>query len=239
MRGRVSILLFSCLLLVLNGLSQETKFSNDRNTRNTSLATAPADRSAELTRTLTSGGGAYGPRLGTLTSMYLNDDFIPGVIVLFDGTEMSDLPLRYNVYYQQMQFIDGDDTLAVADPAQIKLISYDERDFIFYQFERNSILDTGIFEVIMDGECKLMVRHQVDYHLEADDPAKEGFVKSSQLYVSKKGKPAVKMNPNKKSVCNAFHDKQEEVKEFIRSNKLKMNRYQDVILVVEFYNSIK
>lgn len=226
-------------LVGLSATSQENrKLVNDRSAREINLLTDAAATSSEINRTVTTGGGVSAIPLGVWSSPYLNEDFVPGKIILAEGVEMKNVPLRFDVYHQQLQFIDDSDTLAIANPDEVSLVSFDGRTFVYHAFEKERLIDTGIFVVLIEGPCKLLERHVVDYHINSEMEDGGGFIKSSHLYVSKNDRPAVEMVPSRRSVCNLFSDREDEVKSFIKSNHLKMNRYEDVMTVVEFYNSL-
>jgi len=75
---------------------------------------------------------------GLRGTAYFNTEFSEGVIVLRDGTQINGKPLRYNLYTQQMQFIEGGDTLALGKPDEIEYIRMDDHLFVHTNFICNN-----------------------------------------------------------------------------------------------------
>jgi len=67
---------------------------------------------------------------GSQGTAYFNTEFTEGVIVLKDGTQIDGKPLRYNLYTQQMQFIEDGDTLALGKPDEVEYIRMDDHLFV-------------------------------------------------------------------------------------------------------------
>ena len=79
-----------------------------------------------------SGGLSGNQQLNGISgSPYLFDEWNDGVITMKDNTEIKGRKYRYNLYTQQMQFINGQDTAAIANPEVIRKISFGGKTFIF------------------------------------------------------------------------------------------------------------
>jgi hypothetical protein len=178
--------------------------------------------------------------LGPEGSMYLNNEWKEGLVVLKDNTIMSGIKLRYNIYFQQMQFIRENDTLAFADPEEIKHILMGDMKFIYTEYLDEGVIDHGYFSIFVDGDCRLLVRNVVTYHKTYgnSDCEKDAFFKSCNLYLQKGDHPAKLLSCGKRSICRMLPDKEREIKAFIKVNKLKMKTQEDMARVVNFYNSI-
>ena len=180
--------------------------------------------------------------LGVEGSMYLFDDFTDGKVVLADNTTMDDLKLRYNIYYHQMQFIRDEDTLAFANPGEIDYLKLNDQLFIYTVFIKDGEIADDYFEVLVDNDCRLLYRRMVKYHFAPDEESgkdpKEIFINCCEFYIKKGEQPATKVALTKKSVLCAFKDKEEEVSAFINTNRLKMKSREDLMMVINFYNSL-
>ncbi len=189
------------------------------------------------------GGGYFSAGFSGQMGMYLNDDWVPGYIVLNDGTSFDKLLLRYDIYHQQMQFIKDNDTLAVKQPCEIKYILLGDRKFIQTEFNNEGAIQNGYFEMLTDGDCKLLFRRLVKYHFTSDtgneNPRKD-YAGEGQYFICKKGDHVARqILPARKSILSAFSDEEKNMKEFIKVNNLKIRTKADLKLVVEFYNSLK
>ena len=183
--------------------------------------------------------GSRSTFLGEPCGMFLSDAFTEGIVELSGGITYEPVLLRYNLYFQQMQFIRGGDTLAFASPGELENVVLGDRNFIYSAFKNRKMLDSSYFEVISNGKCLLLKHHYIKYHFsEADTPYEEEYVYLTSLYVKKGPEPAVALRKCKKAVCCAFPDKKEEIKDFIKTNNLKMRHTEDIMLVIEYYNRI-
>lgn len=173
------------------------------------------------------------------STMYLFPEWKPGYVVLAEGTMIDNISIRYDMYHQQMQFIQKGDTLAFSDPEEINYINLDGMKFIYLPYENQGAVEKGYFEVLHDGDCMLLQRRMIKYHYsEAATPQTE-YACSSEFYIKKENRIAKPVTACKKSVLCAFRDREEEIRDFMRSNDLKMKSCDDLKKVVEFYDNLK
>lgn len=180
--------------------------------------------------------------LGPEGSMYLSDGFIEGTVLLADNTVLSELQLRYNVYFEQMQFIRGEDTMAFARPDEISHILMDNKKFIYCEFLNDGVIDSSYFTVLADGDCCLLQRNIVKYHRvpgeQNDACEKDTFYKSCDLYLKKGDYPAVKTRCSRKSILRSLADRGQEIKAFMKKEGLKIKTAEEMARVVDHYNSL-
>ena len=176
------------------------------------------------------------------TGMYLDDQWQQGYAVLNDQSRMDHLLLRYDIYNQQLQFISGGDTLAFSNPAELDYVQIDGKRFVYRDFEHNGMMDQGYFEVLKEGDCQLLLRRTVSHHICRDNNSGSGedeYLRNVTYYVKKDDQVAREVRACKKSVYCVFEDEKDRMKEFIRTNDLRMKSCEDLIQVVSFYNSLQ
>jgi hypothetical protein len=177
--------------------------------------------------------------LGPLSSLYYSNCFEKGIVELDDGTILDPVMLRYDLYYQQLQFIKEDDTLAFARPDELSEVYIGNGKFIYSAYKKRDFLDSSFFEVISDGKCRLLKRHYIKYHLSEKDPSFEKqYTYETCLFVKKGEDVAIPIRKCKRAVCCTFSDRKEEIKQFIKTNNLKVRKTDDLVRVIEFYNSL-
>jgi len=189
------------------------------------------------------GGALYAKKdLGEECSMYFNE-WTEAVVLLMDGNEIADRLIRYNIYNQQMEFIEGADTAAFGNPEEIKSILLDGSEFIFQEFLCKNEVKKGYFEVLVEGECKLLLHRCIAYKYveECADPnsnlVKEQYYLSKKYFISEKGKTA-KLLPNKKKELIAMLEESEkDIKSYIKENKVKLCNEEDLKSLISYYNS--
>lgn len=176
------------------------------------------------------------------TGMYLDEKWKPGFAVLADQTQLDNLLLRYDIYHQQMQFISAGDTMAYAHPEELDYLVIDGKKFIFQEYEKDNIRQTGYFEVLKDGDCQLLLMRSVTHHIHGDNLAgesREKYIRDIKYFVKKDNLVAREIRACRKSVLHVFQDQEEAVRGFIKNNDLKMRSCEDLMQVVSFYNSLE
>lgn len=174
--------------------------------------------------------------------MYLEPGWVNGFVVLRDQTLLENVQLRYDIYHQQMQFVRNDDTLAFRDPEELLLLSLDGKRFMHAQYQNDHIIGSGYFEILSDGDCQLLLRRSIKYHMSPESKPRldeDVYVAENGYYILKDGEIAKPVRACKKSVLCAFEDKKDQIKDYLEQNKLKMKTCDDLIRVVDYYNSLE
>lgn len=177
-------------------------------------------------------------------SPYLNDNFIKGSIYTVSKTQYQDIPLRYNIYNDDMEFQTNDNNvLALSTPEIVEKITFGDytMEYIPYVTSRN--VKNGFFELILKGKASLYAKPQVEF-LEAKDPApyKDAepakFLRKDDRYYIRLGMEAAVPCGNKKDVLGIFTDHSEELEAFIKKNKINVKKEDELKKLVEYYNSL-
>ena len=53
---------------------------------------------------------------------------------------LDNILLRYDIYHQQIQFIRENDTLAFSKPEEVKCFIFDNRKFVYADFQSNGVI---------------------------------------------------------------------------------------------------
>lgn len=187
-------------------------------------------------------GGKYNNRPYTPeTGMYLGSGWSPGYAALRDQSVLDKLLLRYDIYHQQMQFISGADTMAFSHPEELDYIYLDGKSFVFEEFLQDGVVGKGYFELLRDGDCRLLLRRTVVQHVEKIDGegnAVDEYLRDIAYFIQKDGQSACEVRLSWKGVLKAFADEEENVRQFMSVNDLKMNCCQDLVKVVAYYDSL-
>ncbi len=175
-------------------------------------------------------------------SPFLNSDFDIGQIKLKNRKIYEGL-LRYDIYADQIEFKTADGNIyAVKNPEVLGEITINSSHFIcFNKIEENSL--EGIYEVLADGEYLLIEKHQV----ELKDPiAAKPYVEAKPASFSTKKSKYFILNlegrfieiKTKKDLIALDTKKHDELKSYIKKNKIKISRKEDLISFVNFINEI-
>lgn len=177
-------------------------------------------------------------------SPYLNDEFINGIVYTTTKQKFVDLPLRYNIYNDQVEFKTPNNGIqAMATPEIVEAIEFGEYKMVYVPFSDNKKIRYGFFIVEVKGNASLLAKSKVNYK-KAEEPGayKEAvpakFVKKPNTFYIKIGTAQAKHVNNKKELIRIFPDHQNEISAFIKMNKTKVNKTDHLKELVKYYNSL-
>ncbi|WP_333850735.1 hypothetical protein [Epilithonimonas sp.] len=152
------------------------------------------------------------------------------------------LPVRYNLYKDSFELLNNNDIYSLPKESSFS-------KFIFTDTNEKFILINddegfaGYFLVLSDGKNKLLKRMAVKFAPEvpapntmvAGIPAK--FEKQKPIYFIKTEDNLIKLTKKSDDLLNALPtDKKDSTKDFIKTNKIKLNEELDLIKLVNFLN---
>ena len=176
-------------------------------------------------------------------SPYLNKDFINGTIFTTLKVQFVNIPLRYNIYNDQLEFkTPNDEIMAMANPEIIERAEINGISIVYIPFTNTRKTKHGFFYIISEGNATLYAKPEIMYK----EPAESGtfkdpqakFVKKPDLYYIRIGLEQAKKVRNKKEVVAIFPNHQDEMASFIKKNKIKTNKPEDLKKLVQYYNSL-
>ncbi|MFW6369870.1 MAG: hypothetical protein ACOC10_01540 [Bacteroidota bacterium] len=177
-------------------------------------------------------------------SPYLNDEFIEGNVYTTSKTRFVNVPLRYNIYNDQVEFRNADDqVLAIAAPDVIEQVEFGEFQMEYIPFLDRKKISKGYFVVLEKGDASLYFRpnvilEQAKQAAAYQDAQPPRFIRRSDEYYIKIGKDAAKPASKKKDLLNIFTDTGKDVSTFIKNNKIKPGNKESLTELVIHYNAL-
>jgi len=177
-------------------------------------------------------------------SPYLNDEFIEGSIFTTSKNQFINVPVRYNIFSDQIEFRTGDGTIqALAAPEAIEKIEYGDYRLEYIPYLLGGKIKRGFFVILEKGKATLYSRPQILF-----EPAKEPgaysdaqppkFIKRPDEYYIRAGMEPAKVIMKSRDIPKVLPDHQEQVEAFIKEHKIKSNRGDDLGKLVKYYNSL-
>ena len=182
-------------------------------------------------------------------SHYFIKDFKIAKLEYF-GKELNDTGyMRYNAFRDEIemadtQFQDETDVILLKSADVIPLINGERYEYLPYRLESGNAF-IGYLVNIYDGKKdKLYLKRKKTFmeakiartSLENSFPPR--YVESEELYISSNGDTPVKLKQSKKSIISYFKSNSDEVKKFIKSEKLKVSELSSVIRIFEFAENL-
>ncbi len=188
--------------------------------------------------------------------------FHRGQVTLNDGTVYTGM-VQYNLESDVILFKEpGAKGIATFTANQFKIVRINQQGIeqtrIFYSLpirENSGYKRPKIFEALYQGETSLVGR---EYIIERAQPISQGFARRSlfdpfyfpserrltrkylayNLYLVDQVGGITLLGKSRGDVIRAFEGHQSELRKFIKQEKLRMNRIEDLTLLVQYYNSL-
>jgi|SRR5687768_10054312 len=186
----------------------------------------------------------YGePEEETIGSPYLEDIFISGAVHTFNES-YNDLPMRYNIYSDYIEFKQNGQIFILDPEPRLKSVHLGDKTFVVLKHEFKGKWKHGYLELLDTGKALLLVKKTMLYHesqpakaLESSaTPAK--YTRMPDIYFYKIGSGEVAKVGNIKNLIERFPDKHAELTEFSKREKLGVKQEADLKKLFNYYNSL-
>lgn len=167
---------------------------------------------------------------------FLDDDWIGGVMFTNDSASINGYTYRYNIYTDQIEL------RSLVDPFSIEVLSIGTKKFIYSEFYLvDGSMDEGYFELIENGDCKVLLRRSVKYSQMTKDIEGYGSEESTSieenLFIKKGNDPAKKIEKTKEFLADIFSDKEKAV-DYMNNKTILFMTEKKVIELINYYNKI-
>lgn len=177
-------------------------------------------------------------------SPYLNDEFINGTIFTTSKFQFVDVPLRYNIYNDRIEFkTPANEIQALATPEIVETVEFGNYKMVYIPYSNKKKIRYGFFMIEEEGNVSLYSRLEIIFKKAEEpsayknaEPAK--FVKKSDSYYIRVGMEEAKKVGSKKELIEIFPDHNKKISAFIKKNKVKTNKPEKLKELVRYYNSL-
>ena len=178
-------------------------------------------------------------------SPYLIDSFIVGSIYTGKNEHFQNIPLRYNIFTDNIEYIMGvSSVLTLNNPETVEKVDYGNFKLIYLSQSNKNKSRNGFFIVLTDGNATLLSKPGVTLHkpsppggyIDAQPPR---FSRNPDTYYIKVGKNQAKIIRNKRHLITSFPDSREELSKYIKTHNTKISDQKSLIDLVQYYNFIK
>ena len=176
-------------------------------------------------------------------SPYLREEWSAGIVKARSNRKSYEIAkLRYDAHTDELEY-DQAGKLFRFGAADVVEFSTGDGTFRSGFPAANGLLPKNFFQVLYDGEkIKLLKRIYVAIQIEKpynSASTTKRFVKEEALYLLKDNAEMLRFKKDKKSLFEAIpNDKHAELEAFIKDQKLKLTKEEDVLRVLEKYGSI-
>jgi hypothetical protein len=181
-------------------------------------------------------------------SPYLNEEWINGKIYTQSGSKTTQMMMRYNAYdgYLEVQYNNG---VLALDPTTIKGFSFTQegQQHLFmngYSSSQHDIQKQDFFEVLYNGNMKLLKRHYIT-RVEATEPDistgkyVDTYIQKERFYLVKSDDSMEEIKLRRGKVLSMLNNNyRNAIKQYKRDRNLSFRDEQDVAKIVEYLDGM-
>lgn len=183
-----------------------------------------------------------GENLTYTGSPYLDTAFVAGEILMRNGSVFNAIPLRYNIYNDVIEFRKDGIAIELGRDFGYKSFNMDGRKFLLAMYSYGSYEAPGHLEILCEGNYTLLKRYRIDFQQTAPAGAYKESEPASFIslkpdyFVKVLDNNAINFN-NEKGLMNVCMCNKDELKAFIKANRINFKKEESLIRLFEFLNN--
>jgi hypothetical protein len=177
---------------------------------------------------------------------YLNLHFKKGTLVSKNNTRFTNVPLRYNVYTDNIEYKSPENKIYnLNHPTRDEFYQIGDTTFIYSPFyKKNKKLGSGYFQLLESGKkAKALLRYSV--YIKPFEQAKPytpekptRFSGKIETFYVKIGSHPAQPVYGKKSLLNLFPDQKSKLLQFIKKEHINTQKEAGFVKIIAYYNSL-
>lgn len=181
-------------------------------------------------------------------SKYIQDDFNMATISIYSGYKFN---VKYNAYDDEME-VQGKDNKSFAlnkneKSAEVTFVNNNITYGLFDYANSDGQKVPGYFQKLTVGETVALLKKEKIMFIE-EKVSKTGYDTyrppkykrlNDQFFIKLKESPvAIEFPKNKKNIASLFPNKKDKILKFIKENKIKTNKEEDLIKLTNYINGV-
>jgi len=173
---------------------------------------------------------------------YVDEKYIDGVIYYGDKTLATSI--RYNAYQDLIEYTQNGKAVVLDPSLTLKRVKFGTSTYVTQEYKAGGKTKVGYFQVLDSGKLTLLAKQKIIYlpakkqgNLDGTDQVAQ-FKRSPDVYFYKIESGALQEVDNIKSMIETIPDKQEELTQFAKKEKISPRKEKEMIQFVQYYNSL-
>jgi hypothetical protein len=180
-------------------------------------------------------------------SPFLSEEFTDGSLITTDSLMYNNIPLRYNIYNDEMEFLHktpGAVPMVITNQRRFIYFILDEKVFVYTAFLQNNKPGSGYFEILNEGNFQVLLRRNIVF---AEEEKPQGYnytkparfeAKNHQYYFRVNKQIPEEFNLRRNNILEMFSNKKTEIEQFVKENRLSYRDINNVIRITDYYNQL-
>ncbi|MGB5820606.1 MAG: hypothetical protein WBG90_14070 [Saonia sp.] len=176
-------------------------------------------------------------------SPFLDEEYKAGEVII-NGKVTLRGKLRYNAHRSEVEVLEKDDTSFSLLKRSYISAKIGSKAFKIFTYKEGDLERTAYFNPLNEGETVLLFKPEVKLKsaripsTNYDRYSPPTYIEISSYYLKKGKDSAEKIRLKKKDILALLSDKSAALKSFISEQNLKLKQEEDMIKLVDHYNSL-
>ena len=178
-------------------------------------------------------------------SPFLNEVFEYGEIFYNNEWRFMDIPIRYNILNDEIEYKrpDKETIYALEADTLFNMIIIPEDTFIVSLYEKDMKIKPGFFKLIASGKATLMIKMELEFKEATSETTHEmamaaRFIKKPDQYYIKKQGHLPEIVKNVKKLIEHLGNHQDKLTTYAKEEKLSGKKEKNLKQIVDYYNSL-
>lgn len=173
---------------------------------------------------------------------YLNEEFVRGDVFINDTILIEEVPLRYNIYSDQMEFVSAQEQVLVIDDAHKKFeFNLGGELFSIENYIDRGNTEHGVLQLVVDGDFRLYKRYQVDFKpatktIGFQEAQPNRFTRQDDQYLLAVGEQTPETVRNHKDLLEKLKVHKPAIENYAKEQKLKLKKEEGLIQLIQYCN---
>jgi hypothetical protein len=175
-------------------------------------------------------------------SPFLDDNFVQGEVYV--GSKRTAVPVRYNIFQDWVEYQQAGQTMVLEPSKTIEKVRIGDKTLVCEKFEFNGKSKYGYLTLVDTGKVTLLSKKVVKYipvqkqqALDGSDkPAK--YDRGPDVYFYRIDEGPLQEIGNLKSLISSFPDKQEELRQYAKKEKISVKKEGELIQLMRYYSTL-
>ncbi|MTI33227.1 hypothetical protein [Xanthovirga aplysinae] len=181
-------------------------------------------------------------------SPYLPDEFVKGNVIIHVKKKKFLLPLRYNAYSDQIEYLKNGTSMVFKNPFLISKVEFGGSTYVFKMTDGFSKDKKGSFFVQLYGSERIELLKKQQVRFIPEQVAKDSYSSNKppkfskvleEFYIVFGENTPVLLSKSKKRIIGILEDKGYKVKDFIKKEKLNLKEEEGLIRLMEFCDQLQ
>ena len=173
-------------------------------------------------------------------SPFANDEFIIGNVVLNNGDEYEDVPLKYNIYNDELYFKNLKDEMLLSFVIPVKSFKLAGQTYMSGYPEIDNFTKNSYYRLLAGNKIKLLSKSYktiVETKPYNSANVEKKFESYKTYFIFKEGK-MYRFKPSRKNLLDLFDSSGPKMEEYIKQEKINFKNDQDLVKLFDFINAL-